>query len=477
MNGPNVLLLVLDSVRAKNVGLYGHHRETAPFLAEYGERATVYRQARSPGIHSVASHASLWTGAEVDEHRVIRHEDELKPGTTIWEELGEAGYETGIFTTNPVVAHASNLAEPFDTRVTDSFVDTEKKLFPSAHGPTDVQKHEGVVGNLKRCLGDDRPVRALANSAYHFVQQQRGSLEDETTSEDLVAAFDDWTTDVDGPWAACINLMDAHFPYEPSESHDRWGGEELRALHGSFDKPPANEFIGGRPWWQLEAFEHLYDGTIRQVDAHVERIVDALADNGIHDDTLVVVTSDHGEGFGEISPLTGRTRLVDHSWGIDEELTHVPLVVKYPGQNRGEVVDELASLKAFPDTVRAALDGDVESDSFVPDGPVVASTYRLREQDAMIFDGSDEDPEDYFGPWRAVYRREDGDVYKYAKRKDDARVTRIRDAQRAARVDRDAAEVVRTTFDGLEPADIKRAEGKEISDDVEDRLTELGYIR
>ncbi len=498
MGRPNVLLVVLDAVRAHNLSAYGHHRETTPFLSAYADRATLYRQARSPGIHSVASHASLWTGDHVAGHGVVEHEDQLREGTTVWEELGGAGYETGVFTTNPVVAHASNLSTQFGERFVDEFVDTSEKLFPEAHGPADVVRHEGVVGNLRRCLADDSPGKALANSAHHFYRQRQGDLTEETTSEDVVDAFLEWSSGRSTPWAACINLMDAHYPYEPD--HDEWAGGGLRAIHDELERPPANEFVRGRPWWQLGALESLYDGAIRDLDAHVERLVSTLEDRGEHDDTLVVVTADHGEGFGEVSRLTGRTRMVAHAWGIHERLVHVPLVVSYPGQTAGAVVDEPATLTAFPDTVRAvgAIDGDgdgdvdagraddgsadgvndrVPRDTFVPAGPVVVSTTRLREADDGIFEGAPERAADYYGPWRAVYESRDGVVHKTAERGGECVELEIRSAQDASLLGPGDPERVTAAFESLPDSDVKRGGQRDVDADVEEKLADLGYLR
>ena len=478
MTRPNILLVVLDSVRAKNTGLYGYHRETTPFLSAYSSNATVYEQARTSGIHSVASHASMWTGVHVESHNVIRHEDELESGTTIWESLTEEDYETGIFTTNPVVSHASNLAEPFDVSVIDSYEDTTSKLFPEAHGPADVVTHEGISGNLKRSFADDHTAKALLNSVHHFVKQQRDDLSESLTSPDLVDEFTEGQSSVDGPWAACINMMDAHFPYEPAPEHDQWGGEPLRELHAELDRPPANAFVQDRPWWQLEAFEHLYDGTIRELDTYVERIVTALKESGVHDETLVVITSDHGEGFGELSRINGRTRAVDHSWGIHEVVTHVPLVVKYPGQTSAERVDDPVSLAAFPDAVEAALDGVDRRDTFLSDRPVVSTTWRLRQEDDGIFEDSKEDPNDYYGPWRAVYEPAEEGVYKYAQHGEgDGATVQIRSAGDACRVGSGDPDRLQSAFEKIEASDVKKSDTGDLDTEVEETLTDLGYLR
>lgn len=487
MSRPNVLLVVLDSVRAKNVGLYEHHHETTPFLSSYADGATTYLQARAPGIHSVASHASLWTGAAVEEHGMTRHEDRLRPDTTIWEELSTVGYRTGIFTINSVLSHASNLTDPFDHAETQTFSGSSSKLFSDARGPTDSVTHDGITGNIQRSLRDDRPVKSLFNCAHHLYEKRRGSLEKAPDSGQLIDSFLQWATndgdtDVESgarnnrPWAACLNLMDAHFPYEPAEKYDLWGGEMLRTLHAELKKPPANEFVQERPWWQLEAFEHLYDGAIRQADAHLKRLLKGLKHAGVHEETLVVITSDHGEGFGEISRLTDRTLLVDHSWGVHEVLTHVPLVVKYPGQTTPTTVEAPATLSAFPDTVRTTIEDSESRDSFAPERPVVTSTERLLPEHNDIFSDSDEAATNYYGPWRAVYERTGDDTRKYAARGEDAITLRIHDAQEAISIDRTGSERVKEAFAALNPKDLKDDAGT-VESEIEDHLADLGYLR
>lgn len=271
--------------------------------------------------------------------------------------------------------------------------------------------------------------------------------------------------------------MEAHFPYESTPEFDRWGGKTLRSLHSSFSKPPAYEFVGGRPWWQLEAFQHLYDGTILELDAVLCRLVTTLEKTGVHENTLVVVTSDHGEGFGEFSRLTGTTRMVDHGWGLHEVLTHVPLVVSYPDQTTSTEVSTVCSLVEFPRTVREVLQGDAPHDSFVSDGPVVASTYRLLEANAPMFDDSEEDAADYLGPWRAVYQQSGDMVRKHITKHGASVEVEVRDAQHSYPVGTGDRELVDATFGALEPVSVKQTEQRELSEAVERRLSELGYVR
>ena len=106
MNKPNVLLVILDSVRAKNTSLLGYPRETTPKLETFAKNATTYTNARAPGIHSISSHTSIFTGYHVAEHQATSHGASLRPGHTVWEMLSGAGYRTGLFTPNAVVAES-----------------------------------------------------------------------------------------------------------------------------------------------------------------------------------------------------------------------------------------------------------------------------------------------------------------------------------------------------------------------------------
>ena len=112
---PNVLLVVLDSTRARNCSLYGYRRRTTPFLDSLAAESTVYTQARAPSNWSLPSHVGLFTGLETHEHRVTVH-DRLRPGNTVFEALADRGYDTGLFTENGFLAsHAVGLHEAFDT--------------------------------------------------------------------------------------------------------------------------------------------------------------------------------------------------------------------------------------------------------------------------------------------------------------------------------------------------------------------------
>jgi len=484
MSAPNVLLIVMDSVRAANTSLHGHEHETTPFLERFADRATVYEQARSPGTWSLPSHTSIFTGLHVMEHGVTRARHQLRPGYTIFEELSdEREYATGVFSENTWITDMPvGLRDAFDT------VEGARNLpFPDAVDPSNfvLSEGQGKYGAfLKHCLERDDTAKSLVNGAFtklawdfpHLLPDRFTSSTPARVYGDL---FLDWEADRDGPWAACVNFMDGHLPYLPDEEHDQWGGGKLRSLQDEMDDQ-VWEFNGGqRPWWQRKALEGLYDGTIRQMDAELERVLTTLEDRGSLEDTLVVITSDHGEGFGEPSRIRPDARVAAHGAGIHEVLTHVPLVVQFPKQDDGDRVDEPASLTEFPSVVHDVLDADADqrNGAFVPEGPVIVSSHGLEEpmeERARRYTG---DLHRFNGDCLAVYEGRGEGVSKFLSWRDRRATITVNDAKSSyrssdtddGRVDEVFADIddrsVREDSDGIE----------EVDEATKQRLEDLGY--
>ncbi|MFD1566603.1 sulfatase-like hydrolase/transferase [Halolamina litorea] len=472
MGRPNVLLVVLDSVRGKNVGHLGYPRNTTPNLDDFAEQVTTYTNARSPGIHSISSHVSIFTGYHVAEHRATSHGARISQGHTIWETLADEGYRTGLFTPNSIVAESSNLSSFFQRVVGPK---RQELLFPEALGPEGVDGDPSYVKYMLESLHSDSPLKAVLNGLSREFGRSQGAHDPKREhGGKYVDEFDSWRESQEDPWAACINLMDAHYPYIPQDQFAEWGGGgKLEELHReAMGGPLTTQYLGDRPFWELEATESLYDDCIKQADAYFGQLLDRLESAGELDDTLVVVTSDHGEGFGEYSVLNDAVRLIDHSWGIGDEVSHVPLVVKHPGEDTAEIIETPASLTEFPTVVEDAIAG--ERTKFIPqEGHTLTTSYRI-EKPGDELPVSKEDREPYFGPWHAVCRDLGGTVYVDAVRNDDrARYRTDRDSERNDKtaVDRD---FVDTTIQELSDAGIMEGE-KEINQDVEQRLHELGY--
>jgi len=482
---PNVLLVVLDSVRASNCSLYGHANDTTPFLDSFGtDRATVYDQARAPGARSVTSHVSLFSGLHVAEHGVASAAERLDPTVSVFHKLRADGYETGIFTENDWLTAV-------DVGLKDGFnevVGARNVPFPEGMNPHEFVSNEGQ-GNyaefVRAALGSDRPARSLANGVATKLQSDYmrflpGSVKASTPADVYVDAFLEWSAGSDGPWAACVNLMDAHIPYEPAAAGDLWGGSKASKLQSSFDDQKWAFHGGQTPWWQKKAVESLYDGAIRQMDAELERLVTALERRGELDDTLLVVTSDHGEGFGETSRLQDGVRIAEHGVAIHDAVVHVPLLVRYPEQTEPRRFDRPATLTAFPDVVNAIRDGERPSAGFCPDGPVVATAVGLDEPLQRRASDYVSDLSPWLADKRAVFDYDEaaGVVLKYCRVRDTAATIHSRDPQTAYRVARADEGRVDDVFEELTELDV-RTDGEslaDLDDNTYGRLEDLGYV-
>jgi arylsulfatase len=488
---PNILLVVLDAARAQNSQIYGYSADTTPFLSEFASEATLYTQARSPSTWSLPSHVSMFTGLEVPEHNVVSRSDSLNAGETIWADLAENhGYDTGVFSENPFITSDSwGIGPAFDDVVTG--LSHRRYPFPGAVDPntyTGKTGREDIAGYLRFALASGRPVRSTLNALVRRVEVSFPTLLPDrigTTvgnkSAKYADAFLDWQADRER-WAAVLNLTDVHHPYEPITAHDHWGGPDVQAIHDTLDDPRWDFYSGREPWWKRRALESLYDGCLHQSDATVRRILRTLSDRGELADTLVVVTADHGEGFGEPSRVRPGFRIAGHAGGIHECLVHVPLLVKYPEQETARTVESVATLTELPAVVSSVVDGESDPNEFVPDGPVV-SVCDLDGQYHPFPKNFEEyrtelSEEQLSGRAIAVYRdHQNGAVRKFARWGDHAAVIDSFDAQNVIRrqVTDEVAEEITAVMEEYEEQYVRES-SRPIDDATSERLQDLGYL-
>lgn len=485
---PNVLLLILDSVRARNTSLHGHVRDTTPFLQRFAaETATCYEQARAPGARSITSHASIFTGLHVEEHGITSAAEKLKPGNTIFEVLrDEHGYSTGVFSENVWITDVDiGLRNGFET------VEGPQNVpFPEALDPRTFVAQQGrgqYRTYLRESLRENGTLKSLANGLFIKLASDYPSLLPALTGSTPGSVYRDlflsWASERTDPWAACVNLMDAHGPYKPDAAHNRWGDERLLDIEDSTPDKWGLHCADEDLWWRKEATESLYDGTIHQADAHARAIIEGLEDRGLLDDTLVVVTSDHGEGFGEPSRVRPNTRVAAHNVSVHEVLLHVPLVVKLPGQTQPERVRELSTLTRFPDVVRRAIDDETSPDDLTCDGETVATTYGLTQDEQLRGRALRYCDEEELRPFdaraRCAYEDDgDGTLHKYVTLRSEAATVVARDAQTSYKVSDDGAERVERAFDRIGDADVRTQGGgiEDVDGATYQRLEDLGYV-
>ncbi len=339
---PNVLLIVMDTVRADHLSLYGYRRETSPSLTRLAARGVRFDLARAPAPWTLPSHASMFTGRwphELGVERLGWLDDRRE---TLAEHLRSRGYDTAGFVANTFFCgHESGLARGFDT-YQDYPIGPAEVLRSSSLGWLLAQTASRCGGELARIFGADPG----AGITLEFARKEASMVSGEFLS---------WLDRKRSrPFFAFLNYFDAHDPYLPprgspnvleSAAKSRADYEMLR----DWQKLKKDELSEAKRTLALSA----YDECIAALDRELGRLFDALERRGILDDTLLIVTADHGEQFGEHGNF-------GHGFSVYQAEVHVPLVIHFPRKvPEGQVVREAVSLRDLPSTVLelAGLDG------------------------------------------------------------------------------------------------------------------------
>ena len=477
---PNVLLIVLDSVRADHTSLHRYCNNTTPFLETFAQEATVYEQARAPSIWSLPSHVSIFTGLDPHEHLVNRPQDVLESQQTIWERLSKKwNYTTGVFTSNTYLTEVpTGLADAFD------HVDRRRVPYPEALTLRKVvaAEEQGYFGYLKACWRHEDPGKSFLNGVTELGRNYiPGTIEDRIYPGDHcgthVRNLQQWIGETDSPWAACLNLMDAHAPYDPAKEANLWDDGSLPALQNSLEHPVWGFTSGREPWWKREALRALYDGTIRQMDAALERLVGWLESTGELSDTLVVITSDHGEGFGERSLVRPDVRYTAHAYGIGESLLHVPLLIRRPGQESGDSISRVATPSAFPAVIQGYLEENHDV-SFTVEGDRHLCSSVCRPSNIEPAREYQDDISMLQDDAYALYEDAGEHIYKYVEwGSDTCEITLVKTpCPQPIAVERGVSTPVASVLDESS-RDLRAGQSNaEISGATEDRLKELGYL-
>ncbi len=381
---PNVLWIVWDTVRADHTSVYGYNKPTTPKLAEFARGATIYKRAISTANWTLASHASMLTGLYTARHgcHPAQGAPDGKPLpeeiTTIAEVLQREGYRTAA-----VVANHAYMDRRFDMNQGFDLYDVRRPvpyITPAREHflSFGVKKLFNHVVSSREFEMSYRPGDAIAGDAAklaaHFQQERR-------------------------PFFLFLNMMDAHDPLvPPAEFADRFPGrlsgveymqlQDARALvhKGRMKMPEAYR----------RHLDSQYDAGIAYLDFVTARLFDTLKQQGLYDNTMIIVTSDHGEALGEHN-------FYGHPVSMDQNQIHVPLLVKYPGERDGAQVEALASgVDLMPTVLRA-----VGSTTTAP--PTDGRDLRGSEVNAVFSDGVP--PLWIYGRWGKTFQRRQHAVF------------------------------------------------------------------
>ena len=320
---PNVLLLVLDTVRAWSLGLYGYARPTTPRLQEWSARGALFERVLTAAPWTTPSHAVMFTGHYPTELSVSwdRPLDGRFP--TLAEVLERAGYATAGF-----VGNFTQAGSP--TGLDRGFIHYED--YPAT--PISILRRTGL---LRRLFALDRVGRLVG----------RRPMVEATAAERLNRDLLSWVAARNGkPWFAFVNYNEAHGPYLPPAPYDtlyfpgpaptvdRYWDNLLRA----YGPPPVSIE-------DLAISVDAYDGAITYLDREIDALLRELEAQGQLTNTIVVVTSDHGELFGEHG-------VIAHGNSLFLPVLRVPLLFIAPGRvPAGSKIGSLASLRDLPATL------------------------------------------------------------------------------------------------------------------------------
>ncbi len=311
---PSVVLITLDTTRPDHLGCYGYAKATSPSLDLFAEAAVLYENAYATSSWTLPSHASLFTGLLPMQHgaqsvpeasnRSLGYGVRPLPesATTLAELLGDAGYRTAAVVGGPALRSELGVAQGFES------------------------------------YRDELP-------------QLTGKRAQQVTKE-ATALVKGFGTE---PYFLFVNFFDPHSPYRPPPPFDE--GLPPSANKG-LGKALVEQLIDGvspRPTSELEpslqaalsTMVARYDAEITYMDHHLGRLLKAISEAPRGDRTLIVITGDHGESFGE-------HYFVSHGAHLYEHNVRVPLLIRYPDRGAERVSPPVQNHRVFAAILTAA---------------------------------------------------------------------------------------------------------------------------
>lgn len=335
---PNLVLVVMDTVRADHLSLYGYTRKTSPVLEQLAKESAVFTNAFATADFTLPAHASIFTGLYPSWHRAHSAPPQFPFGRrlddgieTLAGMLQKRGYRTMAEIANGAYLDPKwGLArgfDVFDNRLAARLNQTDETPY----------LREG----MRRLLSFFIPTGEYDLTFRHGYQitEQAGKMLEEAHAGKA-------------PFFLFLNYMDAHAPYVPPAPFNRMfrddeSGVPLRRYVNIRrlvleDKEPIAES-------DRRSLVSQYDGGVAAIDHEIGELVSGLKKLGVYENTLLIVTADHGEAFGE-------RNLLGHQVSVYQNQIHVPLLIKYPNSRQASTSDDLVSQVDLLPTVLDVLD-------------------------------------------------------------------------------------------------------------------------
>jgi arylsulfatase A-like enzyme len=344
---PNLLLIVLDTVAANHLDLYGYPRPTSTTLVELAERGIRFDSAQATSSWTLPSHATIFTGQWMHELSVgwLNPLDGEYP--TLAEVLGGRGYATAGFIAN--TAYCAS-----DSGLGRGFTHYEDFIFPEFTAPKTAVLINRVLAAFGKILPFVEARPSLAGLQPHLQRLWQSFVFDRKGAATVNREFLGWLSrraEPARPFFAFLNYSDAHTPYELAEG---------RIHRFGVSQPDERQREMIRRWGDLDKIRvapkdlpfavDAYDDCIADLDEQLGKLLDKLWRQGVLDQTWLIIASDHGESFGE------HAGVFCHGTSLYQTELHVPLLIVPPGGVTGRVVKETVTLRDLAATIVEVLD-------------------------------------------------------------------------------------------------------------------------
>ncbi len=326
---PHLLIIVFDAARAENFSAYGYEKATTPNLTRWAERMSVFDQCISAATWTLPSTAGLFTGTHESTHGLVLDGDRLRPDfTTMAEMLKGMGYFTAKVTGEvPYVSGFSGLDRGF-THNYEPPPSAARRLLRSLKRrkaqKQGVKRHEGVD------LGLDISTEAAMAAKGGFKNRLRywgTGLTDCGASACFQHVRELWQEKSGQPKFVYMHLQETHAEYRPPHRYrTRFLDARLKGRNFAAINQRPNPHDAGLVKMTAEEYEiltGLYDGCIAYLDEQTGRFLDDLSRSREFDNTMVVITADHGD-------CLGRHGVLGHQFVCYDALVHIPWFIKWP---------------------------------------------------------------------------------------------------------------------------------------------------
>jgi len=297
---PDVILIMVDTLRADRLGCYGYAEATSPNIDRFAAESLLFENALSHAADTRFSCAALLSGYLPHETSILRRPDLPDEVPTLTETLQSHGYSTAAVISNYVLRDGQGYEQGFDT-----YDSTMRQTETAREWPERVAEH-------------------TTDRAIEILRQSR-----------------------DRPLFLWVHYQDPHGPYVPPESFVSPPG-----AGAGEPSVPFNETLSGRggvPSYQrlgdhdsLDYYSARYDGEVRYTDQHLGRLIAELKEQGMYRDAVIVFSSDHGEGMGE------HDYFFAHGEYLYQDQIHVPLVLRWGQRLKGRRADYVQHVDLVP---------------------------------------------------------------------------------------------------------------------------------